>query len=712
MKKHLLAFVALLLGCVSAYAADTYTKVKDISTLKSGDEILLLGDYLTAGKNNPYWLIGMDFSASDFSQDNNIKVQKLAQSSTPTTVGDTYTPEDGVTLSTLIIEATNDKDYPWYFKVNYKTDKPYLNSSSSKNKVSFSAKASENSKGKFITSSNGWKIQFNKSTTSYNYFQCNLTNASVDIDKFTCVFSVYNNLNYKAFVIYKKVVDTKLGDINVTYGDDNTVVANDDIIDNIPEGTVFNFSAANATSITVTDTDNNGGTIASGTDKASWTATETSADEITVTATDGTETKTFTFTVGVVKVIPQLGDLTASYGSVQDKALTEEEVLSVYANTTITFAAANATSISYSSVMQGPKSATGNQITYVATAEDVITITALGEDNQKKEVTISVAIAAEPEKEVWSLVASLGDMPLDGQYIIVSNDGQKAMSNEVYSNYRKLTDVTVENGSLIEPSSSVLRFVVEKEGDSYLWKTLNYGGENGSNKEVYLNVAKGSDNYLLANNPISSNQGRRNTTVSFNGENVNIDFTLSERSVRYNAGSTRFATYLTSNKDMSKTENLVKLYRLGGTPMPKFTQNADGAVVFVSKAGELHIRLENRDKDGNPIVDVASSMLARAAEVEWTNKVAEESEEYVIPVPTEPVHTVYIEAKSVNNGIHSEVNKLTLNQEGTTTGIEGVEAENENAPVEYFNLQGVRVMNPAQGLYIRRQGNRVEKVAL
>ena len=504
-----------------------------------------------------------------------------------------------------------------------------------------------------------------------------------------------------------------LGDINVTYGDDNTVVANDDIIDNIPEGTVFNFSAANATSITVTDTDNNGGTIASGTDKASWTATETSADEITVTATDGTETKTFTFTVGVVKVIPQLGDITASYGSVQDKALTEEEVLSVYANTTITFAAANATSISYSSVTQDPKSATGNQITYVATAEDVITITALGEDNQKKEVTISVAIAAEPEKEVWSLVASLGDMPLDGQYIIVSNDGQKAMSNEVYSNYRKLTDVTVENGSLIEPSSSVLRLVVEKEGDSYLWKTLNYGGENGSNKEVYLNVAEGSDNnYLLANNPISSNQGRRNTTVSFNGENVNIDFTLSERSVRYNAGSKRFAAYLTSNKDMSKTENLVKLYRLGGTPMPKFTQKADGAVVFVSKAGELHIRLENRDKDGNPIVDVASSMLARAAEVEWTNKVAEESEEYVIPVPTEPVHTVYIEAKSVNNGIHSEVNKLTLNQEGTTTGIEGVEAENENAPVEYFNLQGVRVQNPGQGLYIRRQGNRVEKVAL
>ncbi len=36
----------------------------------------------------------------------------------------------------------------------------------------------------------------------------------------------------------------------------------------------------------------------------------------------------------------------------------------------------------------------------------------------------------------------------------------------------------------------------------------------------------------------------------------------------------------------------------------------------------------------------------------------------------------------------------------------------ENAPVEYFNLQGVRVANPENGLYIRRQGNKVEKVFL
>ena len=45
----------------------------------------------------------------------------------------------------------------------------------------------------------------------------------------------------------------------------------------------------------------------------------------------------------------------------------------------------------------------------------------------------------------------------------------------------------------------------------------------------------------------------------------------------------------------------------------------------------------------------------------------------------------------------------------TETGIDGVIVD-ENAPVEYYNLQGVRVANPENGLYIRRQGNKATKV--
>ena len=45
-----------------------------------------------------------------------------------------------------------------------------------------------------------------------------------------------------------------------------------------------------------------------------------------------------------------------------------------------------------------------------------------------------------------------------------------------------------------------------------------------------------------------------------------------------------------------------------------------------------------------------------------------------------------------------------------TTGIDKVAVENnDNAPVEYFNLQGERINKPSKGLYIRRQGKLVQK---
>lgn len=46
-----------------------------------------------------------------------------------------------------------------------------------------------------------------------------------------------------------------------------------------------------------------------------------------------------------------------------------------------------------------------------------------------------------------------------------------------------------------------------------------------------------------------------------------------------------------------------------------------------------------------------------------------------------------------------------------TTGVEGVSVEN-NAAVEYYTLEGIRVNAPESGIYIRRQGNKVSKIAL
>ena len=46
-----------------------------------------------------------------------------------------------------------------------------------------------------------------------------------------------------------------------------------------------------------------------------------------------------------------------------------------------------------------------------------------------------------------------------------------------------------------------------------------------------------------------------------------------------------------------------------------------------------------------------------------------------------------------------------------TTAVEEVEAE-VNAPVEYYNLQGVKVANPKNGIFIKKQGCRTSKVIM
>ena len=44
------------------------------------------------------------------------------------------------------------------------------------------------------------------------------------------------------------------------------------------------------------------------------------------------------------------------------------------------------------------------------------------------------------------------------------------------------------------------------------------------------------------------------------------------------------------------------------------------------------------------------------------------------------------------------------------SGVENISTEDANQPAEYFNLQGVRVDNPENGLYICRRGNTTTKV--
>lgn len=47
-----------------------------------------------------------------------------------------------------------------------------------------------------------------------------------------------------------------------------------------------------------------------------------------------------------------------------------------------------------------------------------------------------------------------------------------------------------------------------------------------------------------------------------------------------------------------------------------------------------------------------------------------------------------------------------------TTGATNLVIDNNDCAVEYYNLQGVRVSNPENGIFIRRQGNKISKIIL
>ncbi len=70
-------------------------------------------------------------------------------------------------------------------------------------------------------------------------------------------------------------------------------------------------------------------------------------------------------------------------------------------------------------------------------------------------------------------------------------------------------------------------------------------------------------------------------------------------------------------------------------------------------------------------------------------------------------------ANHAETGLKSDALNLYIGSEGTLTGVEGISTEADaDAPVEFYDLQGRMVANPQGGIFIRRQGMKVTKVAL
>ena len=83
--------------------------------------------------------------------------------------------------------------------------------------------------------------------------------------------------------------------------------------------------------------------------------------------------------------------------------------------------------------------------------------------------------------------------------------------------------------------------------------------------------------------------------------------------------------------------------------------------------------------------------------------------DYVDPVTNVASCSVTIIATDNNNS--ATVSKTFTITIKDASGINDVTID-ENAPVEYYNLQGVKVENPENGIFIKRQGSKATKVIL
>ncbi|MDE6628369.1 MAG: hypothetical protein K2K36_03250 [Muribaculaceae bacterium] len=136
-----------------------------------------------------------------------------------------------------------------------------------------------------------------------------------------------------------------------------------------------------------------------------------------------------------------------------------------------------------------------------------------------------------------------------------------------------------------------------------------------------------------------------------------------------------------------------------------------GAVIKAVGHERTHVHYYVEGEDA-AAANVKALMAVNADELPWNvNEGAQKHVfEYIVPDAQSQDITIY--AKAAKEGYKSQVTQMVLSADRVATGIEAVESGEGEGAAEYFNLQGQRVMNPANGLFIKKAAGKVTKVVL
>lgn len=155
-------------------------------------------------------------------------------------------------------------------------------------------------------------------------------------------------------------------------------------------------------------------------------------------------------------------------------------------------------------------------------------------------------------------------------------------------------------------------------------------------------------------------------------------------------------------------------------PVIEKIPDSPGKFALTSHKGELHVLASIYDYGYNFIEDVyfpgQSSKLKVATDTEdsnWRNKLADEGESFIMTAPENTNHYMKIRAKSVlSDGSQSEELVTWINNNGITTGLDEINNSDINSQVEWYNLQGMKIENPTNGIFIKVSDGKSVKVKL
>lgn len=136
----------------------------------------------------------------------------------------------------------------------------------------------------------------------------------------------------------------------------------------------------------------------------------------------------------------------------------------------------------------------------------------------------------------------------------------------------------------------------------------------------------------------------------------------------------------------------------------------DGDDVWVRDGEDLYDFIRTYDKFGNILVEKEITYVdANPEKVLGTNELSGS----VVYDTENGYPTEYTTTRKYDENPASDNNRIVWSDyKSFEAGIGAIATDNENAPVEYFDLRGQRVDNPASGFFIRRQGNNVEKIVV